>query len=682
MDRMRFCMWYRPDRMLRLLRRGFRMGSLSRLDRQARDLNWSRIWFAKFSKWHRRENPDWDFSPKHVVDYCRYMREWGAPAWKREMVVRHLITYRTRVQLKPADELKPIAIKLSEIASLERATSGHPDDIEAVVGKINTSEPDIIQDYRKKLRLMGKKFSTEKAYVGKLKAFMRARGLRCRDDFVSITGSDVESHLTDLAVDGNVAPSTQNQAFHALLFLFEYVLKQDIGRIEATRATKGKQIPTVMSVGEVELVISNLNGVHLVLAKLMYGCGLRISEALGLRVKDVDFANGLIEIHSSKGGKSRLVPLPKSLEEPLRRVLNSRMLLHHEDVSQGCASVWLPHALARKYPNASSDWRWQFIFASHRHSRDPHSGKMHRHHLHRDTFPKRLRDAVRKAEVPKAITSHTFRHSFATHLLQAGTDIRTIQELLGHKDVSTTMIYTHAVEREKESVISPLDRLERNQRDAQHIGSSTPVGISRDCMDAGDSDQDQAPSDEVGLKVITSVSEEIDSFEVAPKRSAAAPLSSDESISPDEAAVGGDDGRCTDENNDSLPADSETHEQRPWVNWVRTRVSRLGRWMRPLTSGGRDEELGETKKSDERREPHQEDRDAPDQDLGATKSVDSKRPADHIATAETVIQASNLGGEGVLQILGLRDVDGRETHWCSMGREGLELGGGQDGQEQ
>ena len=258
-----------------------------------------------------------------------------------------------------------------------------------------------------------------------------------------------------------MAPSTQNQAFHALLFLFEYVLKRDIGRIEATRASKGKQIPTVMSTGEIERVLRHLDGIHLILAKLMYGCGLRISEALGLRVKDIDFDNGRLEIHTSKGGKSRLVPLPRGLQEPLKRVLRSRKCLHDQDVADGCASVWLPHALERKYPNAAGDWRWQFVFASHRLSRDPHSGKVHRHHLHRDTFPKRLREAVRKAEVAKAITSHTFRHSFATHLLQAGTDIRTIQEFLGHKDVSTTMIYTHAVEREKETVVSPLDRLEQ-----------------------------------------------------------------------------------------------------------------------------------------------------------------------------------------------------------------------------
>ena len=175
------------------------MGSLSRLERQARELNWSRVWFRKFANWHQRDasKSDWEFSADDVVAFSRHLLKCGSPSWKRELAVRGLITFRVKVQLRSADDLKPIAIKLAEIASLERVTSGHVDDIEAVVGKISPHEPDIIQDYRRKLRLMGKKFSTERAYVGKLKAFMRARGLRCRNDFAAITGLDVESHLTD-----------------------------------------------------------------------------------------------------------------------------------------------------------------------------------------------------------------------------------------------------------------------------------------------------------------------------------------------------------------------------------------------------------------------------------------------------------------------------------------------------
>lgn len=434
-----------------------------RKDQSARDAEkakWARIWFQNLARFHNRlDDREWSFSADDVVAFCIYRRDRGVPAWKRLMMVRSLADYRTKILQRTAHDLKPLIVKLEELAALEQAEKADVEDIDEIVGKINPSEPDVLQLYRRKMRLLGKKYSTERAYVGKLKAFMRDRGLKCLEDFVSITGADVESHLTDMAVDGNVAPSTQNQAFHALLFLFEHVLKRDIGRIEATRASKGKQIPTVMSVSEVESVLARLHGVHRTIAKLLYGCGLRISEALRLRVKDIDFENSLIEIHGSKGEKSRIVPLPKDLEEPLQRILVARKLVHDEDLAQERASVWLPYALEKKYPKASSQWEWQFVFASHKFSRDPRTGRFHRHHLHRDTFPKHLRDAVEAAGIPKAITSHVFRHSFATHLLQSGTDIRTIQELLGHKDVSTTMIYTHAVDRNSRKVVSPLDRL-------------------------------------------------------------------------------------------------------------------------------------------------------------------------------------------------------------------------------
>ncbi|KAA5538538.1 integron integrase [Roseiconus nitratireducens] len=394
-----------------------------------------------------------------MIAFSKDQRDRGVPAWKRQSMVQGLIVFRQSVQNLSSTDLIPIHQKLGEIAAWERAQDEGAETIEDIVGKINPREADVIQQLRRKLRFHGKKYSTEKAYVGKVKAFMRARGLKCSADFANVGGPDVESYLTDLAVDGNVAPSTQNQAFHALLFLFEHVFKRDIGRIQALRASKGKQIPTVMSADEIRRVFLHLDGTALIIAKLLYGCGLRISEALRLRVKDIDFDNQLIEIHQSKGSKSRIVPLPEDLVEPLKRTLNSRRALHEQDVADGVASVWLPYSLAKKYPNAPSEWRWQFVFASHRLSKDPRTHEMHRHHLHRDTFPNHLRRAVERAKVPKAVTSHTFRHSFATHLLHEGTDIRMIQELLGHKDVATTMIYTHVVNRDDVAVVSPLDRM-------------------------------------------------------------------------------------------------------------------------------------------------------------------------------------------------------------------------------
>jgi hypothetical protein len=214
-----------------------------------------------------------------------------------------------------------------------------------------------------------------------------------------------------------------------------------------------------MSKSEVVNVLSFLTGTYLVVGQLLYGCGMRISECLRLRVKDIDFDRMLIEIHNAKGDKSRFAPLPKQLVEPLRRMVENRKALHERDLANGEASVWLPYALDRKYPSAHKEFKWQFLFAGAKLSRDPKTGKRHRHHMHSDTFPVHLREAVAKAKLNKHVSSHTFRHSFATHLLQDDTDIRTIQELLGHSDISTTMIYTHVLARPDIHIISPLDRL-------------------------------------------------------------------------------------------------------------------------------------------------------------------------------------------------------------------------------
>ena len=236
-----------------------------------------------------------------------------------------------------------------------------------------------------------------------------------------------------------------------------------MGRIEAIRASKGKQIPTVLSPPEVNRVLAGLWGVYLVIAQLLYGCGMRISEALRLRVKDLDFENRMIAIYQSKGGKSRLVPMPETLVAPLERWVRSRTVLHEHDLSDGIASVWLPDALSRKYPSAHRELRWQYLFASSRLSRDPRTGRFHRHHLDADTFAKYLRVAVEAAKILKHVTSHTFRHCFATHLLHTGTNIRKIQQLLGHSDVKTTEIYTHVPDPRDATTTSPLDQLSEKE---------------------------------------------------------------------------------------------------------------------------------------------------------------------------------------------------------------------------
>lgn len=423
------------------------------------DLKWARIWFKKFAAFHSQSDHarNWDFTADHVIQFLRSKRDRRTPAWKRMKVLEGLMNYRRLVQEKDTDFLRPIRDKMKEIVILERARDEGFDEIEDVVGEIDPSEADAIQEFRRAIRKQGLKLQTERSYVSKLRAFMADRGLTCLADFQHITGDDVEAHLTDLAVDGNVAPSTQNTAFHGLLKFFELVLKRDMGKIQAIRAKKHKYIPTVMSTDEVKRVLDGLHGQHLAIAKLLYGCGMRISEAIRLRVKDLDFDNRLIEIRESKGDRSRHVPMPEDLVPALQRFMTIREAMHEQDLADGTASVWMPHAQARKWPNAHKEFRWQFLFASHRLSRDPKTGRIHRHHINKDTFPRHLRIAVEGAGINKHVTSHTFRHCYATHLLRTGVDIRTIQELLGHQDVKTTMIYTHVAELEK--VVSPLDVL-------------------------------------------------------------------------------------------------------------------------------------------------------------------------------------------------------------------------------
>ncbi|MGB7328170.1 MAG: integron integrase [Rubripirellula sp.] len=424
------------------------------------EIKWAKIWFSQLSKFHSRDSrDDWQFTADDVIEFLKSKRDAGLPAWKRMKIICGLIVYRRLVKHRSDEDLIPLKMKMEEIIMIERARDQGHDSIDDVVGKIDPTEPDAIQSFRRALRKDGKKLRTERAYVSKVKAFMNERGLTCLADFDRIAAADVEAHLTDLAVDGNVAASTQNGAFHALLAFFRLVLRREMGRIEAIRASKGKMVPTVMSTDEVSRVLAGLDGVHLVIAELLYGCGMRISEAIRLRVKDLDFDNRRIEIRQSKGDKSRVVPMPVEMVETLKRYMESRRALHEHDLADGTASVWLPYALAKKYPSAPREFRWQYLFASARFSRDPRTGRLHRHHLHADTFPKHLRNAVEAAGITKHVTSHTFRHCYATHLMWQGTDIRRVQELLGHNDVKTTEIYTHVDNRMGPVVVSPLDRL-------------------------------------------------------------------------------------------------------------------------------------------------------------------------------------------------------------------------------
>jgi len=270
--------------------------------------------------------------------------------------------------------------------------------------------------------------------------------------------AEIEAFLTHLAVDQNVAASTQNQALSALLFLYRDVLRKDLDfPVDSIRAKRPKRLPTVLTKEEVLRVIGGLSGTYLLMAKLLYGSGLRLMECVRLRVKDVDFAQRQIVVRDGKGMEDRVTMLPDSVVTPLQENLQRVKRLHEEDLAKGYGSVYLPFALERKYPNANREWIWQYVFPSNRLSKDPRTGSVRRHHIGESSLQKAVREAVRVAGINKRVSCHTFRHSFATHLLESGYDIRTVQELLGHKDVKTTMIYTHVLNRGGLAVRSPLD---------------------------------------------------------------------------------------------------------------------------------------------------------------------------------------------------------------------------------
>jgi integron integrase len=283
--------------------------------------------------------------------------------------------------------------------------------------------------------------------------------MRSREDLLP-PEPKIEAFLTHLAVDKNVAPATQNQAMNALVFLYKRVLNRSMdGSIDAIRADRKVNIPVVMTREEVAGVLSLLNGTPQLIAKLLYGSGLRIMEGIRLRVKDVDFGLKQITVRSGKGDKDRITTFPVSLTPLLQNHLAKVKTLHEQDLALGHGEVYLPHALAHKYPQAGREWGWQYIFPARDLSVDPRSGITRRHHVDPSIINKAIKVAVRQARLTKQISAHTFRHSFATHLLQRGTDIRTIQELLGHKDLATTMIYTHILQQGAQGVPSPLDDL-------------------------------------------------------------------------------------------------------------------------------------------------------------------------------------------------------------------------------
>ncbi|SMM97712.1 Integron integrase IntIPac [uncultured Candidatus Thioglobus sp.] len=324
---------------------------------------------------------------------------------------------------------------------------------------IAENKPIIVQ-MREKMRGMHYAYKTENSYCDWVGRFIKFANMQSRDELLDDAKSRVEDFLTDLAVNKNVAVSTQNQAFNALVFLYKIVLERPLENVRATRSRKEPRIPVVLSIKEVKKILAKLNDTNALMVKLLYGGGLRISELVRLRVQDIDFEYCQITVRDGKGKKDRVTPLAQKVIPSLQAYLEQRKEQHDLDLKEGFGSVYLPNALAKKYPNADKEFGWQYVFASRNIAIDPRTGIERRRHIDQSAVNKAIKVAVKRCKsIDKKVSAHTFRHSFATHLLQTGTDIRTIQGLLGHSDLQTTMIYTHVLRQSGQGVVSPLDRL-------------------------------------------------------------------------------------------------------------------------------------------------------------------------------------------------------------------------------
>jgi len=341
----------------------------------------------------------------------------------------------------------------------------HPNNPERQKNIFNLTQ--IIEKMREALRIKHYSYKTERSYIDWAKRFYYYMGNVKGNDFQTkpLQSDDVREFLSYLAINKRVSASTQNQAFNALLFLFRVILNIELTDLDKTvRAKRGVKLPVVLSIEEVQKLFKHIKNTEALMVQLLYGSGLRLMELARLRVKDIDFGSNLIFVRDGKGDKDRSTILPEAIKLPLQSHLEKAKLLHDEDLKSGHGDVYLPDALDRKYPNAGKEWYWQYVFPSLKLSVDPRSGKIRRHHISEKTIQNIVRNAAKKAGIDKHVTVHTLRHCFATHLLMNGVNIREVQELLGHKNVETTMIYTHVMRDMANAPKSPLDMLYKGKK--------------------------------------------------------------------------------------------------------------------------------------------------------------------------------------------------------------------------
>ena len=452
---------------------------LSRSQVHPNDIKWMPKWLDEFAS--QQADPAagmFKFDTAIVTRFLQSLRDRGAPAWQRLQAARTLEWYQMLLHDTMEVDFGPFKAKLAERAELDRRIGTIDSDPEAkrnaegnaaeqvpalfampgegMPGLINPNEPEAVRRMRERMRVLHHPISTETAYVGWLVRFIR----HLDDENVHQYGElEIGQFLTDLAVTGEVVANTQNQALSALLFYYGKVVGRDLNFIQRVRARASKYLPVVLSKREVVELLTHIHGAAETMFQLMYGSGLRHRECRCLRIKDVCFDTGIIVVRNGKGQQDRITVLPKSVADSLRSCIELATKIHRGDLQDGFGRVYLPFALHRKYPNADRELGWQYVFPSRKMSKDPRTGSIRRHHLHKGTFANAMKIALARTSIAKPATPHTLRHSFATHLLEDGADIRTVQELLGHKDVKTTMIYTHVMNRPGLVVTSPLDRL-------------------------------------------------------------------------------------------------------------------------------------------------------------------------------------------------------------------------------